>query len=111
MVKHLVFWRMKDEAAGATKVVNVRRMKNEIEGLLGLIPGLIHIEVGIDFDGSAQAWDVGLYAELETPEALARYQTHPEHLRVAEFVREVTLERALVDYEVPDGVERGGVRV
>jgi hypothetical protein len=110
MVKHVVLWRLADHAAGNTKAVNLRLMKNEIEGLMGVVPGLMHIEVGFDFNGSEQAWDIALYSELESPEALAAYQAHPEHVRVAGFVAEVTVERAVVDYEVPDGSERGDGR-
>jgi hypothetical protein len=111
MVKHLVFWRLKDHAAGTTKAVNLRRMKNEIESLFGLVPGLTHIEVGFGIEEADQAWDVALYSEFDSADALLEYRAHPEHLRVAEFIAEVTSERAVVDYEVPDDFERGGVEV
>ncbi len=99
VVKHIVLWKLKESAGGASRDANARAMKERLEALRGRIPGLRHIEVGIDFDRSAAACDVALFAELESREALAAYQKHPEHQRVAEFVASVRETRVVVDYE------------
>jgi quinol monooxygenase YgiN len=98
MIKHLVMWRL-DEAAG-DKAGNARKLKQLLEGLNGRIPGLLKLEVGIDFSGEGESADVVLYSEFESRQALAAYQTHPAHAEVAPFVKSVRAERRVVDYEV-----------
>ena len=91
-------WRLKPQAEGADALSNARRMKAELEGLRGRIPGLLSLEVGLDVDRSSAAHDVVLVSEFESPAALAAYQAHPEHARVAAFIGKVRQERAVVDY-------------
>jgi hypothetical protein len=38
-------------------------------------------------------------SEFDDMEALFRYQKHPEHVKVGEFIIEVRKDRAFVDYE------------
>ncbi len=99
MVKHIVMWRLHDEVEGVGKSEKAVRIKEELEALQGRIPGLTHIEVGLDFDGSSQAADVVLYSELESREALAAYQAHPLHQAVIPLVKGAARERIVVDYE------------
>lgn len=99
MVKHVVMWRLKERAHGNEKAVNALLFKEKLEALEGRIPGLVRIETGIDFAGSAASFDVVLYSEFIDREALVVYQTHPEHEAVKSFIVEATEERAVVDYE------------
>lgn len=96
MVKHVVMWRLHDEALGKSGQENARQLKQELEALSGKIPGLLKIEVG--FDTSAET-NVVLYSELESWEALRAYQSHPEHQAVIPFVKSVSDDRRVVDYE------------
>jgi len=99
MVKHIVFWRLKESAHGNDKATNARLVKEKLERLNGRIPGLLALEVGIDFSATDSSCDVALYSEFASREALAAYQAHPEHLAVMPFVGEVRRERVMVDYE------------
>lgn len=99
MVKHIVMWHLHDEVNGKSKSENAAAIKEALEALQGKIPGLLHVEVGLDFDGSAQAADVVLYSELESREALAAYQAHPLHQAVIPLVKGAAKERTVVDYE------------
>lgn len=99
-VKHIVFFKLKDSAGGRTREENAREVKARLEALRGKIPGLRHIEVGIDFDRSAAAFDLALTCELESRAALDAYQKHPLHQGVAGFIAGVRESRAVVDYEV-----------
>ena len=47
MVKHIVLWRLKDNAHGNDLQTNAYLIKEKLEGLRGRIPGLLTIEVGI----------------------------------------------------------------
>ncbi len=99
MIKHIVFWKLKEEAHGNNKETNARIIKEKLEDLKGKIEGLINIEVGIDFLGNGN-YDVALYSEVESREALQAYQNHPLHQAVLPFVREAVTDRKAVDYEV-----------
>lgn len=99
MVKHIVFWKLKDEAAGNNKAANAQLIKEKIEDLNGKIEGLIKVEIGIDFLGGGN-YDVALYSELVSKEALDTYQNHPLHQAVLPFVREVVSDRKAVDFEI-----------
>lgn len=100
MVKHLVLWKLKEMAEGFSKAENARRIKIELEGLRGKIADIKALEVGLNFNDSVAAYDVALYSEFESREALDRYQKHPEHVRVAALVNQVREERVVADYEV-----------
>ncbi|MDH5378717.1 MAG: Dabb family protein [Gammaproteobacteria bacterium] len=100
MIKHIVMWRLKDEAAGKPKLENARLIKEKLEALNGKIPGMLLLEVGINFETSDEADDVILYSEFESLEALDAYQIHPEHLAVKPFIKERRTQRRVVDYEV-----------
>lgn len=97
MIKHIVMWRL-DETAG-DKTANALKVKQLLEGLNGRIPGLLKLEVGIDFSQESDSSDVVLYSEFESRQALDAYQAHPAHAEVAPFVKSVRAERRLVDYE------------
>ena len=99
MVKHIVFWTLKSEAGGLTAQQNALEIKARLEALNGRIPGLLKLEVGIDFGRTDASADVALYSEFVDSAALDVYRLHPEHLAVADFIGAVRLTRALVDYE------------
>jgi len=98
MIKHVVMWRLKDEALGNSKSANAELVKEKLEGLRDRIPGLLTVEVGLDFSATEASADVVLYTELEDRQALAAYQSHPEHEAVKAFIGEVTANRWVVDY-------------
>jgi hypothetical protein len=99
VVKHIVLWRLKEHAEGHSKAENARLVKEKLESLRGRIPGLIAIEVGINFAAEAGAADLALYSEFESRAALDAYQTHPEHVAMKGFIGGVRAERWVVDYE------------
>lgn len=98
MIKHIVMWKLKDEAHGNDKATNAGLVKEKLEALSGKIDGLLKIEVGIDFLGGGN-FDVVLYSELSSKEALNTYQNHPLHQAVLPFIREAVIDRKAVDYE------------
>jgi len=95
MIKHIVMWKLRNKA-------DAEIIKDNLEALVGKIPGLLKLEVGIDFSDSEQSADVVLYSELESPEALIVYQKHPEHQAVAPLLKAATVSRIVVDYEAGD---------
>jgi Stress responsive A/B Barrel Domain len=104
MIKHIVFWRLKDQAHGADKATNAQQIKQRLEALQGKIPGLLKIEVGFDFIHGDTSSDVALYSEMTDRAALEAYQVHPLHQAVAGFIKEACSERRAVDYEAGNPV-------
>ena len=100
MVKHLVLWKLKPEAHGRSAAENAVVIKEKLEGLRGRIPGMLRLEVGIDFSRTDSSSDLALYSEFESRAALDVYQAHPDHKAVMPFILEARSERRLVDYEV-----------
>ena len=99
MVKHIVMWKLKEEAHGNDKKINALLIKEKLESLSGKIDGLLKIEIGVDFLGGSN-FDVVLYSELSTKEALDTYQNHPLHQAELPFIREAVVDRKAVDFEV-----------
>jgi hypothetical protein len=99
MVKHIVLWKLKGSAEGKSKEENALELKAALEGLKASIGEIRHLEVGRNFNPSDTAGDLSLYSEFMNREDLEKYQNHPEHLKVAAFVRKVTEERRVSDYE------------
>ena len=100
MIKHIVMWTLKEQAEGASAAENGRKIKEMLEGLNGKIPGLMHLEIGLDVFQATPECHVALYSELESREALEGYQQHPEHMRCVAFVKKVVATRAVLDYEI-----------
>ena len=100
MIKHIVVWRLKELAHGNSKATNARLIKEKLESLNGRIPGMIKIEVGIDYSATESSSDIVLYSEFVSRQALDEYKSHPEHKAVQPFIWEAWSERRLVDYEI-----------
>ena len=100
MIKHIVMWRLKETANGNDKATNARFIKEKLESLRGRIPGLLTLEVGIDYSAVESSSDLVLYSEFESRAALDAYQEHPAHKAVMPFVLEARAERRQVDFEI-----------
>ena len=98
MIKHIVMWKLKDQAEGADKAANMAKMKALLEGCRGLVPGMGAFEVGVATPGLEATYDVVLYSEFETEAALDAYQHHPQHVALKPFIGAVRSERQCVDY-------------
>ncbi len=100
MVKHIVLWRLRETARAEEQIARAQDIKQRLEALRGRIPGLLAIEVGLDFNRGAEAADIALYSEFENRAALTVYQGHPLHEAVKPIVAAACRERRVVDYEV-----------
>lgn len=96
MVKHIILWKLKQEHNNNTVKAGI---KNNLEGLMGKIGGLLEIKVETKGLASSNA-DVMLYSVFEDENALKAYAIHPEHVYVADnFVRPFTETRMCLDFE------------
>ena len=99
MIKHIVVWRFKDEALGASKAENIARAKEAIESLRESVPQVRYLEVGVDVGADKDPCDLAIYSEFDSVEDLQAYQVHPEHVKVASLIGEMRETRAVIDYE------------
>lgn len=95
MVKHIILWKLKEEYNND----EIKRgIKEGLEGLLGVVPGLVEIKVQTQPLSSSNV-DVMLYSVFESEQALKGYAVHPEHVKVADTkVRPFTETRSCIDF-------------
>ena len=100
MIKHIVMWKLKEQAEGADRATNARKMKELLEACAGIVPGMLKLEVGLAQPGLEATYDVVLYSEFASREALDAYQEHPQHQALKPFFGAVREGRQCMDYEV-----------
>lgn len=97
MLKHIVMWNVRGDSP-EEKRKSAHLLKRCFESLIGAVPGLQHLEVGIDVSRVDYACDVVLYTEFVDQAALDAYAVHPEHLRVKKELGDMRIARHQVDY-------------
>ena len=100
MLKHIVMWKLKDQAEGGDKATNARKMKELLDGCKNLVPGILKFEAALAQPGLEATYDVILYSEFTNKEALAEYAAHPTHKAIIPFIGAVRDERQCMDYEI-----------
>ncbi|MCD8092397.1 MAG: Dabb family protein [Bacteroides sp.] len=98
MVKHIVLFKLKDEAPADEKLAAMTNFKNAIEALPAKISVIRKVEVGLNIN-PGETWNVALYSEFDTLEDVKYYATHPDHVAAGKFLADVKESRACVDYE------------
>ncbi|MCP1101789.1 hypothetical protein M2454_001321 [Aequitasia blattaphilus] len=99
MVKHVVMWSFKPEVKEEDKAMRKEEMKKNLEGLVGVVPGLIDAHY-VETPLPSSTHDMGLVTTHESPEAIKAYAKNPDHVKVAEtYVRPFVHNRSCLDYE------------
>ena len=70
MVKHIILWTLKDGLSEEEKATIKASIKEGLESLLGVVPGLVDIKVQIDGRLASSNADLMLDCTLESEEAL-----------------------------------------
>lgn len=100
MIRHVVMWKLKESAEGKTKAENIMWIREHLFALCSVIPEIKKMEIGTDITGSDRSMDLMLLTEFESVETLNIYAVHPEHVKVATYVRKVADTRAVLDCEL-----------
>ena len=100
MIKHIVFWKLKDHAEGQDRAANARKMKEMLDACADLVPGILTFEVALAQPDLEATYDVVLYSEFESKAVLDAYQEHPEHVAIKPCIGAVREARQCMDYEV-----------
>lgn len=99
MVKHIVLFKLKDDASADAKLAAMHAFKDAIEALPAKISFIRKIEVGLNIN-PAETWSIALYSEFDTLDDVRRYAVHPDHVAAGKLLAEVKESRACVDYEL-----------
>lgn len=100
MIKHIVIFKLKEEAEGNSRDENKMLFQGMLHALVGVVPSLKSMEVGVKGEKSpADNSDIVLITEFASWEDLDAYQVHPEHQKVVAFAKKVVEARSVVDYE------------
>ena len=101
MIKHIVLFSLAETAEGKTKNENALIIKQKLEALKLSIPQIRKMEVFVNADDApAGNYDIVLDSEFNTMDEMKTYLTHPEHVKVAEFIGKVRTSRAAIDYTI-----------
>jgi hypothetical protein len=104
MIRHVVMWKLKDEAEGATKEKNAEKMKLVLEGLKVKIDEIKNVEVGInitnDDDEAGSPYDVVLISDFDSELDYTMYTRNDHHKKAVKFINSVIEDRHFVDYKM-----------
>ena len=76
--KHIVMWKFKEQHNGKSALENARWMKEQLEGLVGVVPELLSAEVGISsaLEQAAEAAPAEAPAPVAAPSKTAAAQSN-----------------------------------
>jgi hypothetical protein len=99
MIKHVVLWRLRGSSAEERRE-HAEKVRSALLGLLGTVPGMSSLEIGLGAGGDEQLADVCLISTHDNWDALKAYQVHPAHVEAARVIAEVRIERRVLDFEI-----------
>jgi hypothetical protein len=100
MIVHIVLLRPREDLSDGE-----RREFEEAAASLAQVPGVISMSCGPDFSGRGKGFTYGAVLYLPDREALAAYQSDPQHRTVVGIFDRLTSDKLVVDYET----DRSGI--
>jgi hypothetical protein len=94
VITHIVTFKLNDPSPA-----HAERCKAMLESLVGKVPTLRTMTVGINVVDSPRAHTLALIATYDDLEGLEAYQVHPDHQEVAGYLRANSEVIASVDFE------------
>lgn len=98
MIQHIVTFQLKDQGFEA-RARSAKALRDALEPLATIIPGVVSLVVGIDESNIDGHWDAALISVHESAEALAEYQAHPAHVAALGIVASLITAKSVVDFE------------
>jgi hypothetical protein len=95
----VVSWKLA-AADVATKAEQSAQISAGLQSLPAVIPEIRSLTVASNSVDIAGNWDVVLIADYDDAAGLEAYIAHPEHQKVAGYIRSVVAERSAVDFEL-----------
>ncbi|MBE6613493.1 MAG: Dabb family protein [Ruminococcaceae bacterium] len=95
MIKHIVCFKLHEPTETAC-----HRAEEVLLSMIGNVPGIREIQVGVDFLRSARSYDVCLSVVVDDKAALEEYDNDPYHCNVVKtHMRAVCASSITVDFE------------
>lgn len=99
MVKHIVFFKLKNFESEAEKQAKMIEIKDALEALIDKVSVLRKINVVFNIN-PAEEYDLALVSEFDSLADVNTYAVHPDHVAVGKnIIGPVKIARACVDYE------------
>jgi len=101
MIRHILLIDFSPEAEGRTKAENMKAARRMLEALSDKMDWIRALSVGVNTKGADNTnYDMALTVDFDSLEDLERYRVQPDHVAVAEFLKNVRQGRACVDCEL-----------
>lgn len=98
-IRHIVSWKLQGETA-AERRSSADALAAALEGLVGTVPTLVGAVAHSNTVDKPGNWDLVLVADFEDEAGLDQYANHPDHVAIAQRMRELAVERSAVDFEM-----------
>lgn len=100
MIKHIVMFKLKENADGKTKAEHIEEAKKRLAVFEAEIPTLKKLVVAINDPQTPESnYDLALICDFDDIEGLNAYQIHPTHKAFGAFITPLRENRACIDYE------------
>ncbi len=100
MIRHIVMWKINENHEGKNKRELALELKYRLMELKKVIKEIKSMEVGMNGANLERNHDLVLVSQFDSFADLEVYANHPDHIKVVEFVRQVTHSKVAVDYEI-----------
>lgn len=98
MIKHIVFWKINKSGTINERMNTIETFRQKTEYLKTIIPEIQSAQVGANV-ASGDVFHVCIDSTFLSLEDLETYINHPEHLKVREFMNQVSYDKTVFDYE------------
>lgn len=99
MIKHIAMFKFKAFGSEMEEENYQKRLVNAFDGLDKIIPEIKFLQIGFDQLKSDTSYDFIVNVDIENLEALSVYAKHPEHVKAVEVIKEMAIDRKVIDYE------------
>jgi hypothetical protein len=96
MLTHVVLFRFRDRSS-----THLSHCQSLLDGLPASIPVIRRLETGLNVVPSDRAYDLCLIIHFDSLDDLRTYQSHPDHVEVATYLRSAAESIGSVDYQTP----------
>ena len=95
MLRHIVMMKFNEDVAKEEQSKQVKEMLLKLEDS---VPSLQRMEVGINVNKTASAFDLVLTADFKDEDGLNAYRVHPDHVEILDVMKTTVDKVTVVDY-------------
>lgn len=99
MIKHIAMFKFKAFESEEKEKTYQEKLVNAFDGLENKIPEIKFLQIGFDQLKSDASYDFIVNVDIENLDALSVYAQHPDHVKAAEVIKEMAIDRKVIDYE------------